>query len=409
MAKPRTTRSSKPEAEISDETASADLPVDEQIVETSEPPQEEESEPVVIEEPARDAGAEVTGPETVSVDAAETPVPPPQTEVKTVKRGGFMPLVAGGVLAAALGAGAVIYALPHLPPQLAGLLPQPSEAAPDKALVARIDALTQELAAVKAATPPAPDMSGVQASLDEIGAQAGAAQAAVQALAARVDTLGQGGATADVSALRSEIDQLRAQLGQGGDVQAQIETASQAAADRIRQAEAEAQQLRQAAEDAAQKAEARGALAQVKAAFDAGLPMAAPLGAMVQAGVEVPAELQGDVPSLQALREAFPDVARTALAEARRAEAGGGMSDRIVLFLKTQTGARAVEPQEGDGADPVLSRAQAAVDAGDLDAALAELARLPEAAQPVLSDWIAQASARIAARDAIAVLEQQLN
>jgi hypothetical protein len=69
--------------------------------------------------------------------------------------------------------------------------------------------------------------------------------------------------------------------------------------------------------------------------------------------------------------------------------------DRFTAFLQGQVAGRAIEPREGDGPDAVLSRAQAAVSAGELETALAEISALPEAAQAEMADWVAQAEARV--------------
>jgi hypothetical protein len=68
-----------------------------------------------------------------------------------------------------------------------------------------------------------------------------------------------------------------------------------------------------------------------------------------------------------------------------------------------------VAPREGSDPDAVLSRAQAAVRAGDLGAALTEMESLPEAARTAMQDWLDAASARKAAQDAADELADSLN
>ena len=79
---------------------------------------------------------------------------------------------------------------------------------------------------------------------------------------------------------------------------------------------------------------------------------------------------------------------------------------RLAAFVRRQTNARSLSPQEGDDADAVLSRAEAALRDGDLGAALAELEALPDAAKPALSDWISAAEER---RDAVSAVESLTN
>ena len=66
-------------------------------------------------------------------------------------------------------------------------------------------------------------------------------------------------------------------------------------------------------------------------------------------------------------------------------------------------------PREGDDPDAILSRAEAALIAGDVPTALKELDALPEAAQSALVDWVSKARTRQAAIEAADALAQSLN
>jgi hypothetical protein len=90
---------------------------------------------------------------------------------------------------------------------------------------------------------------------------------------------------------------------------------------------------------------------------------------------------------------------------ALRETAGEGAVDRFTAFVQGQIGGRAVAPREGDDPDAILSRVQAAVSAGDLETALAEISALPEGARGEMAGWIADAEARaavVAALDTVA-------
>ena len=365
-------------------------------------------EPIITQDPvdppeasddavAETADTPLEDPPTEDAPTEDSPKPEPvvQPQTVTVKRGGFMPLLLGGVIAAVVGAGAAIYTLPKLPPQFAAWFP----AAPDNGASAeleaklsaqsdKIDALSSELAEMKSAQPPAPDLSGVQGALDQIGSEARANKAALDALKEQVSGLSASGSASDATA------------------QAQIEAAAKAAQERIDQAEQQAKQLQDQSQTAAKAAMAQAASARMKAALDAGAPLDPARADLQAAGVTIPAALSGDVPSLQSLQASFPEAARAALAAARKADSGASIGDKLGAFLLTQTGARSLTPQEGDGPDAVLSRAQGDVNTGDLQAALTEIAKLPEAAQPALADWSAQAQARVAALDAAGQLGQ---
>jgi hypothetical protein len=375
---------SSDEPDVTDETVSTDEAA---VAEDSGDPAEASDKPV----------AELTDAPAGDTPLQDPPKPEPVMgpQEVTVKRGGFMPLLLGGVIAAVVGAGAAIYTLPKLPPQFAAWFP----AAPDNGASAeleaklsaqsdKIEALSSDLAAMKSAQPPAPDLSGVQGALDQIGSEARANKAALDALKEQVSGLVASGSASDSAA------------------QSQIEAAAKAAQERIDQAEQQAKQLQDQAQAAAKAAMAQAASARMKAALDAGVPLDPARADLQAAGMTVPAALSGDVPSLQSLQASFPEAARAALAAARKADSGASVGDKLGAFLLSQTGARSLTPQEGDGPDAVLSRAQGDVNTGDLAAALAEIAKLPEAAQPALADWSAQAQARVAALDAAGQLGQ---
>ena len=92
------------------------------------------------------------------------------------------------------------------------------------------------------------------------------------------------------------------------------------------------------------------------------------------------------------------------MAAARASEGSGGSG--IGNFLKTQLQARSVTPKDGDDADAVLSRAEAALKDGRLSDTLAELDTLPEASKAEMSPWMEAAKAR---QDALNTIETLLS
>lgn len=172
-----------------------------------------------------------------------------------------------------------------------------------------------------------------------------------------------------------------------------------------------ARSVEEATAQTARKAAAQSALARIVSALDTGDSFATPLEDLKNAGVDIPAALSATadkgVSALSNLQSDFPTAARAALAAAR---SGGesGESSGVGAFLKYQLGARSVTPRDGDDPDAVLSRAEAAVKGGDLGAALTELNTLPSAAQDAMSDWVSRATTRAEARDAATALSQSL-
>jgi hypothetical protein len=143
--------------------------------------------------------------------------------------------------------------------------------------------------------------------------------------------------------------------------------------------------------------------------MDAGQPFAELVTELKAGGVEVPDALstpaEKGVQTLSDLRASFTPAARSALSDARDADKGTG----LIAFLQRQTGARSVTPQDGDGPDAILSRAQAALADGDLSKVLSELKSLPEAAQTAMADWEQAAQTRVSAVDAANTLASSLN
>ena len=277
---------------------------------------------------------------------------------------------------------------------------------------------------------------GLQAQVSALAEQVAAGEAALAAMKAQVETADPG---ADVAALAARVEAAEAQLevlaqapAGGGSVTAanfaalagsvaalkdQVGGLSGAPADdamvraavdqamadwtAARAAEAEA-----AVEAARVKAGQVDAVQRIRAAALSGAPYGDALAALD--GLAVDAVISGGaeagLPTLAALTDSFPDAARAALDASRRAEAGEGFAAQLGNFLDIQTGARSLEPREGDDPDAVLSRAEAAVRAGDVATALTELAGLPEVGRAVMADWIAQAEKYQAVEVALAAL-----
>lgn len=425
MAKPKTPKSAATEDtadQIEDQVAATQAESDRQD------PAPDMADPVAAAEPARKEPAEVAkAPDSKAKPKDPKPADVPKRPEPAVskapaaaparRKGGFVPMVLGGIVAAGIGAGATIYLLPKLPPEWLPVsqTPQVDEAALREAIDtqgARLEALGNELTALRGAAPAASDLQAALAELHQTSEGLAAVQTRLATLESR-PAEGGGAPSAALEALQRDMEQMRATLEQsrnaGDTTQEQIAAAAEQAAARIAEAEQEAAQLRQEADAAARRAMAQAAVARLAAAVESGIPAAPALGDLQAAGVTIPAELQGDIPSLASLRSSFPEAARAALAAARKATAGEGTMDRIGAFLLAQTGARSLEPREGADPDAILSRAEAALEGGNLETVLTEIATLPEAGKAALSDWVALAEQRLAATNALGALAQSLN
>ena len=355
------------------------------------------------------------------------PVSPPVRR----RSGSLAGAVLGGILAAGCGFA------------LARIVPGGWPVQDTSALTAQIAAQANEIASLKTdltslANRPVPDPSAeiatLRAGLEERLAESSAAvdpapaiaavkgdlQGTIAALDARLTEVekrpvgADGGASPTaLAAFEREIQALRDQVAAGpganAAMPAQIETAVNDAKAQLADATKAAEQLKADAAKAGRAAVISVALGRIRAALDGGGPYTSALDDLQNAGVEVPADLAAlaatGIPSLADMQRRFPDAARQALEAALRATASqGGWGDRVASFFRVQTGARSLTPRDGDDPDAVLSRAGAAVDAGNIADALVELAKLPDAVQAPLAPWIADARARESAKASVAAL-----
>lgn len=407
-----TSRKSKPDtsapkdadhAEVVSETVSETVSdMKEDALNTSSPAAETKADALPELEPVDAetvAEADPDMPQDAAPEAAHEPEPA-QTPPAASSNGGLFGSVLGGVIAGAIGFGASMLILPY------GWRGQD-----DTGLTALQSTVTQQESALKAATA---DLEGSIATTKEalegeiaaLSETDTALSAGIDGLNTRLEELTQGDGTTKLpddvqillNAQKEEISKLQATVaGMAEDAKAQMEAAS-------------AQQ--QTAEQAEARVKARGAAQGIRLALLSGEPFADALDLLAPA-VEVPAALaavaENGAPTSADVSEAFPPAARAALSKAVRETAGDDTQSRIKLFFQDQLSARSLSPQEGDSADAVLSRAEAAVKVEDYRTALTEIEALPESAQAELAEWRAQAEARLGAVEAFTAVTDALN
>ena len=374
--------------------------------ETVEPSQDAESPPD-IHPMEQDSAAPADQPDSTADDTHE-PAPKPhdtparQTETVIVRKGGFLPMLLGGVAAAAIGFGAAYSgALDGLPLPGLGQTQDRMTALTDQiaAQDSTLSDLNGRLAALEQApAPQEPAFADPTPRLEDLSTQIGVLAQRIDALEARPST----GASANDPQTQAALETARAELDQ-------IRQALDAQRSEIAALTDAAAQEEQAARDTAQGVMQRAALTRIQTALDTGSPFAEAVTELRDSGVDVPETLvqqaNDGVPSLAALQSSFPDLARDALRAARQQGGATGFGG----FLETQLGLRSLQPREGDDPDAVLSRAEAALQSGDLSGALTELDALPDAATAVLADWRSQAETRLAVLTATQDLSQALN
>lgn len=361
---------------------------------------------------ADDAPAEpdTAQPGTAEPDTAEpdTPKPDAAPTPPAAQRGRVFPLLLGGVLAGGIGYGAH-YVLPDPGPTPAQL-----QQMQQVQLMAReIDTLRQQFAGMDG--PQEFDPAPLESRINAL-------QQGMVALAQRMESLG----GVDVEDLTRAMEDLTALAG-GADARSQqaAEQVSDVVAgfaalrDSMGTLQAEMADLRDlaetrvaAAEAAIDTALARSGLDSLRAALELGESYTDAAARIRAGGHELPDSLRAHessgIPTLETLQQEFPAAARAALRVSLTETPAASPLDRIGNFLRAQTGARSIAPRDGDDPDAVLSRVGAAMEAGQVDAALEEVQMLPQAAQDAMSGWIAAASARAAVPAALSGLTQAI-
>ncbi|KJZ19340.1 COG4223 family protein [Loktanella sp. S4079] len=326
-------------------------------------------------------------------EPVENKIAPPPSAAPARQSSGFFPLLIGGLIAGAIGYGVATITNPSADPELTTKVAEQSAA---------IDGLRNQIADIQNS-----QLAQVQEAQTNLAGRFDEYEAQIASVAVRVDTLeampATAGGTLPSGAYQSELDALRAQ----------IEDMAGIAETRLETARAEAAAIEENAAAAARNAAGRAALARIQSALETGAPIGAALGDLEEAlGTAAPDALlaaQDGVPTMQTLRDGFPEVARAALATARSEGVSGEEMSGFGAFLRDQFDVRSTAPREGNDADAVLSRAESAVSAGRLSDALAEIGGLPEVVRADMSEWLALAEARASAQAAIDMLSSSLS
>ncbi|MGB8811735.1 MAG: hypothetical protein WCC57_00970 [Paracoccaceae bacterium] len=349
--------------------------------------------------------------------AAPAQLPTSVAEPKPRRSGGFFGLFLGGVTAAALGFGLARYIVPDGWPMTSTIK---LETLVSKQAVV-IATLGQDLAGLKADLASRPTMDpaiarqlvNMEAAIDEVKNALASLQEGdgVPALEPRIATLERrldnlellppsvgGVSPLTISALAGDLSAIKAEVA-----------AQRAALTSNAAAVAEASSAQIAEVQASIKVAAvKAALAQMQGALQSGVPFAPALAELEAYGHAVPHVLlemaDAGAPTLVSLQDSFPQAARAALDASLRAGSGESMTDRFSAFLRAQTGARSLAPRGGADPDAILSRAEAALQTGDLIIALSELRAIPPDGQAAMAEWVTEANRRMQAIDALNAL-----
>lgn len=254
-----------------------------------------------------------------------------------------------------------------------------------------LEALRAEAAAREAAA---------RQAMERVTAEAAAAAQAARAEAQRGVEAVRAETAARDAAVRQALEAAAADARRAQEaVAAELRRTAEATGAAVRQAQEEAARRLGALEGRFTAADARverlGAASALRALLDAGRPLSP---ALPRLGANPPAELArfaAAVPPTEAsLRQRFEDAVRAARAASAPADALG----RLGSVLTIRRGDAVVF---GDAAEAVIERARRALEAGEIEAALAQIATLPEANRAAMQPWVQEAQSLVDARAAL--------
>jgi hypothetical protein len=217
----------------------------------------------------------------------------------------------------------------------------------------------------------------------------------------------------EISEIKAKIGALaEAQLGSGGGAEAGPELA--ALTERLAKIEAALPEL--AAAIGKDNADAKSAataiaFANLRAAISDGRPYAAELDTIGAVAPSVgdlgilPAYAEKGIPTVPELARAFASIKSSALVTGAPGS-GNSLVDTLMASAQSLVTIKRIdEPPAGEGQGGALARAKAALDRGDLAAAVKEVETLDAAEREAYSAWLGQAHARLAADETLLRLE----
>lgn len=328
--------------------------------------------------------------------------PAPADRPKPSRTPVFAAGIVGGVVALAA-AGLLQYAgVLGTPAQMASPAPESGQVEAD------IAALKSELAALKDNPGAAPGadpakVDALSAALDQVRSDVGALQKAVES--------GEAGDSAGLDALGTRIGEIETKVSAlaenaGGAASADIDAIRQqiAGVEALAKSAGEANSgfdgrlgaIEQSLQNLADKVEAQSGQPKVALAIaSAALKSAVERGTPFQSEIETFAAIAPDAPGIAELRTyaengvatradilAGTDAAANAMiAAAAPPKQDAGFFERLLTSAESLVTVRPIGAVEGAGVPETVARMEVAIQAGDLEQALAEYAALPEASQ----------------------------
>ncbi len=401
-------------------------------------PDEPVASPEAAETPAESVPeAFIRPPNVMTEEVAEPPPAAPPTPPIAASPASAPPRPGGfGMVAAGIVGGLVVLVIGLLF-SVTGLLPSAGRDAADRA-AAEASSATSALATLDRRVAQL-EATTTGADVKTLAGEVASLQAAVQQFGSRVDALAKAPPVAVPSGPASEVRVPAERLAelQGNIVAlaarvAQLETAAAPSGsappsdlpDRVARVEAAVSDLSAKLADLAarpanpatdsERAARAVAIGTLRQAAGKSGPFADDL-AMLQVLGSDPADVaalkplaEKGAPSAADLTGAFPAVADAILSASNAPGPDADFFDRVAGFARGLVTVRPTTAIPGETPEAIVSRMQAAVDAGDLKRALAEREHLPDAGKDASAAWAAGAETRIAIDGLVARLTRSL-
>ncbi|QPH55344.1 COG4223 family protein [Pontivivens ytuae] len=282
------------------------------------------------------------------------------------------------------------------------------------ALTTRVQEVSDQVAAADSEAIEA-RLGQVEVRLDGLAGELAALQEQISGLAE--GELGVVGANAEqigafdvrLAGLRAELDRIAAQ---NGELNQRIDEVAATAERQVREAEEQIATARAEAEAEVARASEQTDMIAIAGALDTGEPYADALAGIAELA-EVPeglaAHAETGVPTQAQLVAGFAEPARAAVRADVAASEEDGVFGSASAFFRSRVSGRSLVEIEGDGADAILSRVEARLREGNLDAALEEASALPPPAAAELQTWFGQLQARAQALGGYRMLVERLD
>lgn len=303
--------------------------------------------------------------------------------------------------------------------RLAALEPLRERSAQQAEALRQLAPLDQRLRTLEqrpAPADPAQQIAALERRLGALETRPNADAQKLEAVSNRLDRIAerQEALSARIEALNGRIEQFQRELQERvNEFNGSVASVGAAASSGVRTVYQELQPKIAALEASTQRLEAMegrmarlASLDELRGALESGQPLGPALARLPNPPDALRRFATQAPPTEAALKLSFEDAARAARAAADAAQRGdgsrGGVWDSAVNRLGgLVTVRRGDQVVWGDAAEAELERARRALDAGDLDGALAALAKLPPTAAQAMEGWAGQARALLAARAAL--------